>query len=191
MEPRARAGKNVGKETFQPKDVSRLLFAYGDVEAPLPETVRTLDEIVTEFLEGVCFEASRHAQVAGRQKLKFDDFEFALRRSPTYLGKVRSMIDKRQHIASMRSLFKENDDDLINQEKDGKDGKSAAGSKRPAAASAAGAPGSGAPTAGDEELLGLSDDDGEVLSALTSTTKGGGSRKKRKKDAGKKGAPDG
>ncbi|EMR66880.1 putative transcription initiation factor tfiid subunit protein [Eutypa lata UCREL1] len=184
MEPRARAGKNVGKETFQPKDVSRLLFAYGDVEAPLPESVRVLDEIVTEFLEGVCFEASRHAQVAGRQKLKFDDFEFALRRSPTYLGKVRSMIDKRQHIATMRNLFKENDDDLISQEKD-KDGKATTGTKRAAGSGVGATAGSGAaPAPADEELLGLSDDDGEVMSALTSTTKGG-SRKKRKKDGGK------
>ncbi|RYP08560.1 hypothetical protein DL765_008731 [Monosporascus sp. GIB2] len=176
MEPRARAGKNVGKETFQPKDVSRLLFAFGDVESPLPETVRVLDEIVTEFLEGVCFEASRHAQVAGRQKLKFDDFEFALRRSPAYLGKVRSMIDKRQHIASMRNLFKENDDDLINardhghpHNAGGRGGGGGTDNKRAAPA--------------EEELLGLSDDDGEVLSAITSTTKGG--RKKRKKDGGK------
>lgn len=170
--------------------MSRLLFAYGDVEAPLPESVRVLDEIVTEFLEGVCFEASRHAQVAGRQKLKFDDFEFALRRSPTYLGKVRSMIDKRQHIATMRNLFKENDDDLISQEKD-KDGKATTGTgtgtgtKRAAGSGVAGSGAAGAvPAPADEELLGLSDDDGEVMSALTSTTKGG-SRKKRKKDGGK------
>lgn len=164
--------------------MSRLLFAYGDVEAPLPESVRVLDEIVTEFLEGVCFEASRHAQVAGRQKLKFDDFEFALRRSPTYLGKVRSMIDKRQHIATMRNLFKENDDDLISQEKD-KDGKATTGTKRAAGSGVGATAGSGAaPAPADEELLGLSDDDGEVMSALTSTTKGG-SRKKRKKDGGK------
>ena len=164
--------------------MSRLLFAYGDVEAPLPESVRVLDEIVTEFLEGVCFEASRHAQVAGRQKLKFDDFEFALRRSPTYLGKVRSMIDKRQHIATMRNLFKENDDDLISQEKD-KDGKATTGTKRAAGSGVGATAGSGAaPAPADEELLGLSDDDGEVMSALTSTTKGG-SHKKRKKDGGK------
>ncbi|RYP51255.1 hypothetical protein DL768_003352 [Monosporascus sp. mg162] len=177
MEPRARAGKNVGKETFQPKDVSRLLFAFGDVESPLPETVRVLDEIVTEFLEGVCFEASRHAQAAGRQKLKFDDFEFALRRSPAYLGKVRSMIDKRQHIASMRNLFKENDDDLINTRDH----------SHSHHAGARGGTGGGADNKRaappEEELLGLSDDDGEVLSAITSTTKGG--RKKRKKDGGK------
>ncbi|KAI1766851.1 TFIID-18kDa-domain-containing protein [Hypoxylon sp. FL1150] len=109
MEPRARAGKNVGKETFNRKEVSSLLYAYGDVEDPLPDTIRVLDEIVTEFLDGVCFEASRHAQVAGRQKLKFDDFEFALRRNPQYLGRVRSMIEKRQEIKEARQGFNEDE----------------------------------------------------------------------------------
>ena len=167
------------------KIVSRLLFAYGDVESPLPETVRVLDEIVTEFLEGVCFEASRHAQVAGRQKLKFDDFEFALRRSPTYLGKVRSMIDKRQHIASMRSLFKENDDDIIASKEHGDGGAKDKGKDKEKTGGGGGkkAGARSATQADEEELLGLSDDDGEVMSALTSTTKGG--RKKRKKEGGK------
>ncbi|KAI6085090.1 TFIID-18kDa-domain-containing protein [Hypoxylon rubiginosum] len=109
MEPRARAGKNVGKETFNRKEVSSLLYAYGDVEDPLPDTMRVLDEIVTEFLDGICFEASRHAQVAGRQKLKFDDFEFALRRNPQYLGRVRSMIEKRQEIKEARQGFNEDE----------------------------------------------------------------------------------
>lgn len=89
--------------------VSSLLYAYGDVEDPLPDTMRVLDEIVTEFLDGICFEASRHAQVAGRQKLKFDDFEFALRRNPQYLGRVRSMIEKRQEIKEARQGFNEDE----------------------------------------------------------------------------------
>ncbi|KAI0181801.1 TFIID-18kDa-domain-containing protein [Hypoxylon sp. FL1284] len=109
MEPRARAGKNVGKETFNRKEVASLLYAYGDVEDSLPDTVRVMDEMLTEFLDGVCFEASRHAQVAGRQKLKFDDFEFALRRNPQYLGRVRTMIEKRQEIKEARSNFKEDE----------------------------------------------------------------------------------
>ncbi|KAI0202622.1 transcription initiation factor IID, 18kD subunit-domain-containing protein [Astrocystis sublimbata] len=113
MEPRARAGKHVGKETFNPKEIAALLYAYGDVRDPIPETVRVLDEIVTEFLEGVCFEASRHAQIAGRQKLKFDDFEFALRRNPQYLGKVKAMIEKRQSIKEMRKTFNQDDDALM------------------------------------------------------------------------------
>jgi transcription initiation factor TFIID subunit 13 len=188
MEPRARAGKNVGKETFQSKDgecrafpasmprfltrlsphlVGRLLFAYGDIEHPLPETVRVADEIVTEFLEGICFEASRHAQVAGRQKLKFDDFEFALRHSPEYLGKVRSMIDKRQQLQKMRKTFDQDDAALAKEaEKDN-------------AAAAAAANG-----AAEDDLLGLSDDDGDIQSTLTSN-KGGKKRKRKDKDTGK------
>jgi transcription initiation factor TFIID subunit 13 len=86
-----------------------------------------LDEIVTEFLEGVCFEASRHAQVAGRQKLKFDDFEFALRRNPQYLGKVKAMIEKRQTIKEMRKTFNQDDDalmkDMAAKDKDAKNAK--------------------------------------------------------------------
>ncbi|KXJ86686.1 transcription initiation factor IID, 18kD subunit-domain-containing protein [Microdochium bolleyi] len=167
MEPRARAGKNVGKETFNPKEIGNLLFAYGDVEKPLPETVRVADEIVTEFLEGVCFEASRHAQVAGRQKLKFDDFEFALRHSPAYLGKVRNMIDKRQHINKMRKTFNQDDDTLAKEaERAGKSG------------------GGGGGGADDELLEGLSDEEDIAKPSVVGSMKGGGSKKKKRKREG-------
>ncbi|KAI1427587.1 transcription initiation factor IID, 18kD subunit-domain-containing protein [Xylaria sp. FL1777] len=166
MEPRARAGKHVGKETFNPKEitpwilVAALLYAYGDVRDPIPETVRVLDEIVTEFLEGVCFEASRHAQVAGRQKLKFDDFEFALRRNPQYLGKVKAMIEKRQTIKEMRKTFNQDDDalmkDMATRDKDVNN-----------------------PRQEDDELLGLDDDlDLKELGAETSS-RGSGARKRK------------
>ncbi|KAL7624510.1 hypothetical protein AAE478_006075 [Parahypoxylon ruwenzoriense] len=168
MEPRARAGKNVGKETFNPKEVSALLYAYGDIQHPLPETVRVLDDIVTEFLEGVCFEASRHAQVAGRQKLKFDDFEFALRRNPQYLGKVKSMIEKRQKIKEMRRTFDQEDDALAKEH--GKD----------AAAAAAAAGGAGAAATEEDDLLGLDDEDEDLEVARTATSSKGTGGKKRK-----------
>ncbi|KAI0019784.1 TFIID-18kDa-domain-containing protein [Xylariomycetidae sp. FL0641] len=160
MEPRARAGKNVGKETFNPKEVSALLYAFGDVAEPLPETVKVLDDIVTEFLEGVCFEASRHAQVAGRQKLKFDDFEFALRRNPQYLGKVRSMIEKRQTIKEARKTFNQ-DDDALAKEHHKEAQKAAAG------------------TADDhDDLLGL-DEDEELRDLDASSSKGAGAKKRK------------
>ncbi|CAJ2510839.1 Uu.00g064640.m01.CDS01 [Anthostomella pinea] len=156
MEPRARAGKNVGKETFKPFDIGQLLFAYGDVAEPLPETIRVLDEIVTEFIDGICFEASRHAQVAGRQKLKFDDFEFSLRRNPQYLGKVRSMIEKRQHIKEARKTFNQDDDALAKEF-----------GKR------------SAPAAADEDLLGLDDDDDLRDLDRAASSKGPGSKKRK------------
>ena len=114
---------------------------------------------MTEFLEGVCFEASRHAQVAGRQKLKFDDFEFALRRNPQYLGRVKSMIEKRQKIKEMRRTFDQDDDALMKDH-------------------AKNAP------AGEDELLGLDDDD-EVLDLVGKATSSRGAGGKKKKGGAK------
>lgn len=166
MEPRARAGKHVGKETFNPKEIAALLYAYGDVRDPIPETVRVLDEIVTEFLEGVCFEASRHAQVAGRQKLKFDDFEFALRRNPQYLGKVKAMIEKRQTIKEMRKTFNQDDDalmkDMAARDKEKEKDKDTANTKQE-----------------DDQLMDLDDDlDLKELGAETSS-RGSGAKKRK------------
>ncbi|KAM0815485.1 putative Transcription initiation factor IID, 18kD subunit-domain-containing protein [Seiridium cardinale] len=153
MEPRARAGKNVGKETFPAKDLAALMYAYGDVINPIPETVRVMDEIMTEFLEGICFEASRHATVAGRQKLKFDDFEFSLRRQPEYLGRIRTMFEKRKEITKMRKTFGGDDDAVLQNQ--GKEDGGAGSSKKRAAAD-------------DEELLDDIDDDEDVLEASQS-----------------------
>ncbi|EAQ86931.1 hypothetical protein CHGG_08184 [Chaetomium globosum CBS 148.51] len=105
MEPRARAGKNVGKMNFGHNELAQLLYGHGDVRAPLNETVRVLDEILTEFIQGVSFEATRAAQHAGRQKVKFEDFEFAMRRNPDYMGKIQEMFEKKKEIEAARKGF--------------------------------------------------------------------------------------
>ncbi|KAL2157811.1 hypothetical protein VTH06DRAFT_5080 [Thermothelomyces fergusii] len=105
MEPRARAGKNVGKMNFGHNELAQLLYGHGDVRAPLNETVRVLDEILTEFIQGVSFEAARAAQHAGRQKVKFEDFEFAMRRNPDYMGKIQEMFEKKKEIEAARKGF--------------------------------------------------------------------------------------
>lgn len=75
------------------------------MRAPLNETVRVLDEILTEFIQGVSFEATRAAQHAGRQKVKFEDFEFAMRRNPDYMGKIQEMFEKKKEIEAARKGF--------------------------------------------------------------------------------------
>lgn len=127
------------------------MYAYGDVISPIPETVRVMDEILTEFLEGICFEASRHAMVAGRQKLKFDDFEFSLRRQPEYLGKIRSMFEKRKEITKMRKTFGGDDDAVLQNQ--GKEEGGANSKKR---------------AADDEEPLDDIDDDEDIIEASQS-----------------------
>lgn len=128
--------------------VSALLYAYGDVPNPLPETVRVMDEILTEFIEGVCFEASRHATVAGRQKLKFDDFEFSLRRNKEYLGRVRTMFDKRIEIKNARKAFQPDEDAVMKSHAKGS------------------GPADGGALAGGKAEEALDDDDPEIMDAV-------------------------
>lgn len=87
--------------------MSVLLYGHGDVPTPLPETVRVLDEILTDFVQGVAFEANRAAHHAGRQKIKAEDFQFAFRKNPAFLGKIQEVLEKKADIESARKIFKD------------------------------------------------------------------------------------
>ncbi|KUI67576.1 Transcription initiation factor TFIID subunit 13 [Cytospora mali] len=131
MEPRARAGKNVGKMNFSYQELTQFLIAHGDSRQPLPETIRVLDEILTEFIQGVSFEATRVAQLAGRQKVKYEDFQFAMRKNPVFLGKAAENKELREIIDKQRRVF--NEDEMIKEDVAG-----AAGGGAAAAGSATG-----------------------------------------------------
>ncbi|RMD42500.1 hypothetical protein DV735_g2580, partial [Chaetothyriales sp. CBS 134920] len=59
--------------------------------SPFPETLRVLDEIVTDFIIETCHEAVAHAALARRQKLTINDFKFVLRRDQMKLGRVHEI----------------------------------------------------------------------------------------------------
>ena len=89
-----------------------LLHGHGDVEAPLPETVRVLDEILTDFMQSVAFEAARAAHYSGRQKIKYEDFEFAFRKNPVFLGKVQEVFEKQKEIKKAREILRDGEDEI-------------------------------------------------------------------------------
>ncbi|TDZ23316.1 Transcription initiation factor TFIID subunit 13 [Colletotrichum sidae] len=164
MEPRARAAKNVGKMNFSNHELAQLLYAHGDVRNPLPETIRVLDEIVTEFIQGMAFEATRAANYAGRQKVKYEDFEFAFRKNDAFLGKVQEVFEKKGEIDSAKKIFTKDDEavlmkDAADQE-GGKRGDKGGGGTGDAAGSAADA------AARQEEELGEADDDADAESEV-------------------------
>ena len=68
-----------------------------------------LDEVVTEFIQGLSFEATRVAQLAGRQKVKYEDFEFAMRRNPIFLGKVQDNFERKKEVDMAKKLFNEDE----------------------------------------------------------------------------------
>jgi transcription initiation factor TFIID subunit 13 len=93
--------------------VAQLLYAHGDVKNPLPETVRVLDEILTDFMQSIAFEASRAAHYSGRQKIKYEDFEFAFRKNPAFLGKVQEVFEKQKEITKARHLLRDGEDEVM------------------------------------------------------------------------------
>ncbi|KAK4167415.1 transcription initiation factor IID, 18kD subunit-domain-containing protein [Cladorrhinum sp. PSN259] len=130
MEPRARAGKNVGKMNFGHPELAQLLFSHGDTRTPLPDTVRVLDEILTDFIQGVSFEATRAAHHAGRQKVKFEDFEFAMRRNPRFMGKIQEVFEKKKEIEAARKNFNIEDQLTKDTEKEEKKDKDKVGGEK-------------------------------------------------------------
>ena len=82
-----------------------MLYAFGDDKSPLPETVRVLDEIITDFIIETCHQAARAAHISGRQKVKVDDFKFAIRGDELMLGRVRELLTMDKHLKEARKQF--------------------------------------------------------------------------------------
>ncbi|GAB0133826.1 hypothetical protein EsDP_00002220 [Epichloe bromicola] len=159
MEPRARAGKNVGKMNFSHNELAQLLYAHGDVKNPLPETIRVLDEILTDFMQSIAFEATRAAHYSGRQKIKYEDFEFAFRKNPAFLGKVQEVFEKQKEIKKAREILRDGEDEIM---KDAADEEKKKEKEGVAGAVAGAGAGAGATAKRAEEELGEADDDAEA-----------------------------
>lgn len=97
--------KKLKRTNLFTKDVSSLLYAYGDVAQPLPETVQCLDELVSGYLVDVCSSAFRVAQGSKRSKLKLEDFKFAIRHDPIKLGRAEELIATNKLITEAKRQF--------------------------------------------------------------------------------------
>lgn len=100
------------------KDVSSLLYAYGDVAQPLPETVQCLDELVSGYLVDVCSSAFRAAQNCQRNKIKLEDFRFAVRHDPIKLGRAEELIATNKLITEAKKQFNGSDSSSLKRFRD-------------------------------------------------------------------------
>ena len=85
--------------------VASLLYGFGDDVNPLPETVRVLDDIVSDFIIETCHGAAQAAQISGRQKIKVDDFKFAIRKNEEMLGRVQELLGMDRELKEARKQF--------------------------------------------------------------------------------------
>lgn len=101
------------------KDVSSLLYAYGDVPQPLQSTVHCLDEVVAQYLVDICASAVHTSQVAQRPKVRLEDFRFALRKDPVKLGRAEELIATNKVITEAKKQFNEADNSALKRFGDG------------------------------------------------------------------------
>lgn len=112
MEPRARATRHKGSLNFGP-ELESMLYGFG---APMPpagtsinskpnsETIRVLDEIVTDFIIETCHNAVAVASYSGRTKLKLDDFQSVIRKDPAKLGRMKGLFEAKRSIEQQKKL---------------------------------------------------------------------------------------
>ncbi|GMM52509.1 Taf13 protein [Starmerella bacillaris] len=86
-------------------DLKALLYAFGDVDTPYVETIGVLEDILQEYLFSICNEAARMARAAGRNKIKVDDFKFALRNDPRKLGRVEKLLVLQKEFDAARKEY--------------------------------------------------------------------------------------
>ena len=60
--------------------------------------MRILDELATDFVIETCHKANQVANLSGRQKVKVDDFKFAIRGNEAMLGKVQELFSSERKI---------------------------------------------------------------------------------------------
>lgn len=113
-------------------------------------------------MQSIAFEATRAAHYSGRQKIKYEDFEFAFRKNPAFLGKVQEVFEKQKEIKKAREILRDGEDEIM---RDAADEEKRKEKEKDAGAGDAAATTSQAPRSNgnrNEEELGEADDDAEA-----------------------------
>ncbi|KAJ1935785.1 hypothetical protein FBU59_005272 [Linderina macrospora] len=85
------------------KELSLLMYGFGDSISPLPESVNVLEDILVDYINDTCIQAAKAAGKRGR--VTVEDFKFALRKDPKKLARVEELIAMNKEIETARSLF--------------------------------------------------------------------------------------
>ncbi|CAL9731060.1 transcription initiation factor TFIID subunit 13 [Monosporozyma unispora] len=95
------------------KDLNSLLYSYGDSAQPNQQTTHCLDELVSAYLVDICTTALKTAQNSQRNKVKLDDFKFALKNDPIKLARAEELISTNKLITEAKKQFSETDNQSL------------------------------------------------------------------------------
>ncbi|QEU60738.1 Taf13 [Kluyveromyces lactis] len=110
--------RRIRKTSLFSKDVGSLMYAFGDVAQPLPETIQCVDELVVSYLSDICANAYYSAQTVKRNKIKVEDFRFVLRKDEVKLGRAEELIKMNKVITDARKQFDNSEGKSLKRVKD-------------------------------------------------------------------------
>ncbi|CAL8085577.1 unnamed protein product [Calicophoron daubneyi] len=88
------------------KEIRSMLYAFGDVESPLPETVAALEEIAVKHIVMV----TRKALAIGRPgKISVEDVTYLVRRDPKKFSRVKELLLLSEELRRARKAFEEDE----------------------------------------------------------------------------------
>ena len=84
------------------KEVRQLMYGFGDVSNPLPESVDIMDELLDWFIQDLCDRAQKKSCT---QRLKTSDFLSALHDDPKKLGRAHELLHLDKELKMARAAF--------------------------------------------------------------------------------------
>ncbi|VDL96553.1 unnamed protein product [Schistocephalus solidus] len=86
--------------------VRSMLYAFGDVESPLPETVAVLEEIAVQYI----IDMSRRALETGRVgKITVEDIAYLVRKESRKFSRAKELLLVSEELKRARKAFKDDE----------------------------------------------------------------------------------
>mmetsp|Transcript_1429 Transcript_1429/g.2863 ORF Transcript_1429/g.2863 Transcript_1429/m.2863 type:complete len:128 (-) Transcript_1429:443-826(-) len=102
-EERAPAPALKRKRGIFTKDLRPMLYGFGDVPNPLPETVELVEELVVDYVTDMMYKAAEGCQTRGR--LTHQDLVFSVRKDHRKYSRCVELLDMHEELKRARKNF--------------------------------------------------------------------------------------
>ncbi|XP_049410230.1 transcription initiation factor TFIID subunit 13-like [Solanum stenotomum] len=98
------------KRAMFQKDLQRMMYGFGDVINPIPETVALVEDIVVDYVTDMAHKAQDIATKRG--KLLTEDFLFLIRKDSAKLNRCRELLSMHEDLKKARKAFEFDQEEL-------------------------------------------------------------------------------
>ncbi|PRP83344.1 transcription initiation factor TFIID subunit [Planoprotostelium fungivorum] len=97
------------------RKVRHIMFGFGDVKNPLPESVELVDEIVSEYIISMATELKK-------DKIQTEDILFHIRKDRKKFNRVKELLTMHEELKRAKKAFEMTDDPDAEDDNRGEDG---------------------------------------------------------------------